>query len=177
LEDLWRLEKQFKLASKYRMDKLTGEVIKSPTLTAISAAGSELAYRLQENVYGRPNDLKGFSEFLQNPDYLTSFTYPLTLMYMMRSLFVMGKYMDKQMGGNQIADKIYDIGIKLTPIVAVGLNVWHELASKPDYTDHPALDILAGCTAGMVYVLTTTPKEELKGAMQKIGSKFKRHAT
>lgn len=67
------------------MDKLLGETLKSSALTLVGIPTSKFAYEIQENFYGRPNSLNHVSEFLHNPDYLTSFTYPLTLMFAMRS--------------------------------------------------------------------------------------------
>lgn len=153
------------------MDKLTGDTLKSMAVTSVGLPISKLAYEIQENVYNRPNDFRTISESLQNPDFLTAFTYPLTLMYAMRTFFSLAQIMNKGMG-NSAEAKAMEVAVKLTPVVVMGLVLYHEVFSKPNYVDHPALDLLAGCVAGLTYIMTTDTKKDLKLALNKISSKI-----
>lgn len=150
------------------MDKLAGDTLKNLAMTGVGIPLSKVAYEIQENVYNRPNDLGRVSELLHNPDYLTAFTYPLTLMYAMRTFFSLAQIMNSGMG-NLVEAKAMEVAVKLTPVVVMGLVLYHEVFSKPSYVDHPALDLLAGCVAGLTYVMTTDTKNDLKLAINKIG--------
>lgn len=152
------------------MDKLIGDSIKSTAMAVTGGALSKLAYEIQENVYNRPNELANISDMLHSPDYLTSFIYPLTLMYSMRSFFSLAELMNREMGNMKVVEPVTRFAVKMIPIVVMGLNLWHELSSKSDYVDHPALDLLAGCAAGLTYIMTTDTKDDLKLAVNKIKS-------
>jgi len=151
------------------MDKLAAETFKTTGLSVVGGVASKAAYLIQENVYNRPNDLQPVSEFFGNPDYFTAFTYPLTLMYAMKTFFGLASLMNKEMG-NRFEAKVIDVVSKWTPVVVMSLTLWHELATKPTYVDHPALDLLAGATAGLVYIMTTETRDDIKLGLNKIGN-------
>lgn len=81
---------------------------------------------------------------------------------------MMGEYMNEQMGND--VKPFTQLAIKMTPVIVMGLNLWHELSSKPNYVDHPGLDLLAGSAAALTYIMTTDTKDNLKLAFDKLGT-------
>lgn len=153
------------------MDKLIGYVAKSSALVAAGVYASDLSFRIQENVYGRPNDLENVSNLLHNPDYLTSFFYPLTLMYAMRSFFELGGIINKEMGNTGVS-KTADLIVRMTPLIVMGINMWNELCLKSDYTDKPAVDLLVGAAACVTYIMTTDAKQDFSAVFSKLSDKL-----
>lgn len=78
--------------------------------------------------------------------------------------------MNREMGNGDVVRPMTQFAIRMTPIIVMGLNLWHELSSKSNYVDHPGIDLLAGCVAGLTYIMKTDTKNDLKLALDKIGS-------
>lgn len=122
---------------------------------------SKMAYDIQENVYGRNNKWFKTAEALGNPDYLTSFTYPLLLLFAIRTFLQDAIYLSERMGerpGSFILET-YKFFLKWAPAFVWSLNVWHEISRRPSYKDNMFSDIMAGSVAiGAYYAYDWTQK-------------------
>ena len=115
----------------------------------LGVAGAIVAFRIQENAYGRPNEMAQVSAGLGNPDYLTSFAYPLCLMWLLRFVALEGEMENRSLGHKNL-EKFFRQARWLIPVAVAMINVAYEVTSRPAYHDNPTLDILAGFAAAGV---------------------------
>jgi heme exporter protein D len=138
------------------------KMVKEFVPCAVGVGLSALGYNISENVYSRFNALRPVAEFLHNPDYLTSFAYPLTLMYSLRFVISMG-IDGAELVNNPMLAEIYKKAVLIIPVAVMGLDILYEATSKPTYADHPILDVLACSLAMGVYfgaeILTNKNKQ------------------
>ena len=129
------------------------EIAKSVGALAGSFYLSKIAYDVQENVYGRFNSRKELSEFLRNPDYLTSLVYPLVLLFTIRTFLQTTLLLNEQTGqrpGSFILE-INKFLLSWAPVFVLALNLWHELSSRPSYQDNLFVDLVAGALSVGTY--------------------------
>lgn len=117
----------------------------------LGIAGAIVTFRIQENAYDHSNEMAGVSAALGNPDYLTSFSYPLALMWLLRSVALLGETENRDMG-HKTLEKVFRQARWAIPVAVAMLNVAYEVTSHPIYHDNPILDILAGFAAAGVYL-------------------------
>lgn len=117
---------------------------------AMSLPLTVVAYQIQENFYDRFNQWQGVSQALGNPNFLTSFAYPLGLMYCLRSVAVWCEEQNRSLNHTAL-EKVFQASKWVIPAGVALLGVAHEVISKPRYVDDPLLDVLATFSAGTLY--------------------------
>lgn len=127
-------------------------LVKQLGITVFSGLLSNISFDIQENFYGRFNGYKGISSAIGNPNFLTSFAYPLLLMDLLRVACVLGEDQSNRM--NHKGREVLFKSIKwLIPVAVVGINTFYEKTVKHAYIDNPESDIWAGVAAAGVFLV------------------------